>query len=154
MKWTRAELSSEIFVQFVVVDLGGTPLRVGNQLLCRFAVHPRVERISPALKHDLPLGEVAVHVVDGRDPVPGGMGQAHLDPAIIELGAIQARRKRATQVVNAETLKLRIILADTLHNRVDYAVERGVADGRVAVVSAGVQVSADAEHGAERRQDV
>jgi len=82
------------------------------------------------------------------------MGQAHLDPAIIELCAVQAGRERAAQVVNAEALKVRISLPDTLHNRVDHAVERGVADRRVAVVSAGVQVSAGAEHGAERRQNI
>src|SRR5208282_4574081 len=77
-EWTRAARSSEIVVQFVVVNLGGTSLRVGDQLFCGFALHPSVEHIGPALKHDLPLGEVAVHVVDGRDPVPGRMGQAHL----------------------------------------------------------------------------
>ena len=109
-EWTRAARSSEIVVQFVVVDLGGTLLRVGDQVFCGFALHPSVEHVSPALKHDLPLGEVAVHVVDGRDPVPGRVGQAHLDPAIIELGAVQAGRKRAAQVVNAEALKVRVIL--------------------------------------------
>ncbi len=87
-EWTRAARSSEIVVQLVVVGLGGTLLRVGDEVFCGFALHPSVEHISPALKHDLPLGEVAVHVVDGRDPIPRRVSQAHLDPAIIELGAI------------------------------------------------------------------
>jgi hypothetical protein len=70
------------------MDFGGTSLRVGDQLPRGFALHPSIEHVSPALKHDFPLGEVAVHIVNRRDPVPRRVGQAHLDPTIIELGAI------------------------------------------------------------------
>lgn len=153
IEWTAAARSSEIVVQFVV-DIGGTSLRIGDQLFCGSCPSPKRRACQPSTGPLIfPLGEVAVHVVDGRDPVPGRAGQAHLDPAIIKLGAVQAGRERAAQIVNAG-LKIRIILPDTLYHRIDYAVERGVADGRVAIVPARMQISASAEHGAERRQNV
>ena len=56
--------------------------------------------------------------------------------------------------MNTEALEIRVLLADVLYDRVDDTVKRGVADRRVGVISAGMQVPADAEHGAERRQNV
>lgn len=69
-EWARVASRSEIVVQFVFVDLGGASLRVDDQRLGGFPFHRGVDHISPALKHDLPLGKVAVHIVDSRDPVP------------------------------------------------------------------------------------
>ena len=136
------------------MDLCGALLRIGDQLLGRFALHPGVEHVSPALKHDLPFGQVAVYVVDSRDPVPRRMSQAHLDPAIVKLGTVQACRKRAAQVVNTEALKLRVVFADALHCRVDHAVERSVADRHITIVPAGVKISDVAENLKKQRQNI
>ena len=125
------------------VDLGRSE-RIGR-VSSKWFSRPADERYPSlsdlyAAVHDLALGQVAAHVVDSRDPVSRRASHAHLDPAIIELGSVQACRKGAALVVNAKAFEIRVVLADTLNSRIDHSLERGVAYGRIPVIPARMQV--------------